>query len=330
MKLFYKYVRCHIKRIILFILMCSVFSVVFILYKLPVQAVIYPMILCAFIGAVFLIVDFYGAKEKHIILESVKRVPIEIDTYLGNADGILDEDYCEIIKMLRSKITELENESEKRYNEMINYYTIWVHQIKTPIASMNLKLQNEDTVLSRKLSSDLFHIEQYVEMVLAYLRLDSDSNDYIFKEHSIDVIIKQAVKKFAQEFIDGGIRLFYEPVYGKVVTDEKWLSFVIEQVLSNAIKYTRNGIIKIYIEKPKILCIEDNGMGIDAQDLPRIFENGYTGYNGRMDKKASGIGLYLCKRVCDNLGIGICAESEPGKGTIIKIDLKQYEMSMND
>ena len=110
------------------------------------------------------------------------------------------------------------------------------------------------------------------------------------------------------------------------MTDEKWLSFVIEQILSNALKYTKNGSVKIYLERPKILCIEDTGIGIAPEDLPRIFENGYTGYNGRSDKKASGIGLYLCRRVCDNLGVGISAESELDKGTVIRLDLEQYEM----
>ena len=120
--------------------------------------------------------------------------------------------------------------------------------------------------------------------------------------------------------------LEYEPTELQIVTDEKWLSFVIEQILSNALKYTKSGSVKIYLERPKILCIEDTGIGIAPEDLPRIFENGYTGYNGRSDKKASGIGLYLCRRVCDNLGVGISAESELDKGTVIRLDLEQYEM----
>ena len=191
---------------------------------------------------------------------------------------------------------------------------------------MRLALQNEDTPLSRKLTSDLFQIEQYVEMVLAFMRLGSDSSDYVFREHSIDSIVKQSVTKFASEFIDRKLRLEYEPIDKLVVTDEKWLSFVIEQLLSNALKYTRTGSVKIYMQEPMTLCIEDTGIGIAPDDLPRIFEKGYTGYNGRKDKKASGIGLYLCKRICGNLEIGISVTSELDKGTVVHIDLKQYDL----
>lgn len=326
MKLFYKYIKCRIKWIVFFALSCIIFSVAFILYRLPVQAVIYPVFLCTFIGIIFAAIDFLHVKSRHESLEAVKKIPIEIDTYIGTIESIEDEDYQEIIRILKKGIAELCTESDRQYREMMDYYTMWVHQIKTPIASMRLKLQNEDTHLSRILSSDLFRIEQYVEMVLAYLRLDYDSNDYVFKEYKIDTIIKQVLKKYAAEFAEKKIRLLYEPAYDVVITDDKWLSFVIEQVISNALKYTHEGTIKIYISNPKTLCIEDTGIGIDAHDLPRIFEKGYTGYNGRTDKRATGIGLYLCRRICDNLGIGITAESEPEKGTVIKLGLEQYRI----
>ena len=131
-------------------------------------------------------------------------------------------------------------------------------------------------------------------MVLMYLRLDSDSSDYVIKEHEIGSIVKAAVKKFSGEFISRKISLDMTEIDGTVITDDKWLSFVIEQVISNALKYTPKGTISIYMEEPKILCIKDSGIGIAPEDLPRIFEKGYTGYNGRVDKKASGIGLYSC------------------------------------
>ena len=175
--------------------------------------------------------------------------------------------------------------------------------------------------------SELFRIEHYVEMVLTYLRLDSLLSDYVFKEHYIDTIIKQSVKKFAAEFIGKKIRLEYEPVNETVITDEKWLSFVIEQILSNALKYTNTGgSVKITMEQPKLLCIKDTGIGIAAEDLPRIFEYGYTGCNGRIDKRASGIGLYLCKKICNNIGIDITVKSTPEKGTAIYLNLEQYQL----
>ena len=211
---------------------------------------------------------------------------------------------------------------------MIDYYTVWAHQIKTPIAAMRLTLQNEDTPLTRKLTNDLYRIEQYVEMVLTFLRLNSDSTDYVFKEYDLDNIVKSAVKKFSSEFIGRKLRLIYDPLNTSVITDEKWLSFVIEQVLSNALKYTPSGSITISLVGEKTLRIEDTGIGIAPSDLPRIFENGYTGFNGRTDKKASGIGLYLCRRVCNNLGHTITANSTVDVGTAIDIDLTQTKLEM--
>ena len=215
-----------------------------------------------------------------------------------------------------------------RYQTMIAYYTVWAHQIKTPIASMGLNLQNEDTPLSRQLSSDLTRIEQYVEMVLTFLRLDSDSTDYVIRAHSLDAIVRQAVRKFAGEFISRKLKLIYAPMDVTVITDEKWLSFVVEQVLSNALKYTPRGSIHICLEAPKIFCIRDTGIGIAPEDLPRTFEMGYTGFNGRADRKATGIGLYLCRRICKNLGHTISAASVPGEGTVIRINLEQAKLEV--
>lgn len=311
---------------LVFLLFCAVFLATFFLYGLPAGAVLYPALLCLLLGALLIGIDFFRVKQKHKRLAEIKELTAAMITSLPEAEGIEDGDYQAIIGALQTEIADLESSAAYRYRETVEYYTVWVHQIKTPIASMRLTLQNEDTPLARRLSSDLFRIEQYVEMVLAFLRLDSASGDYVFREHSIDAVVKQAVTKFASEFIDRKIRLLYEPTDQTVVTDEKWLSFVIEQILSNALKYTREGSIKISLREPKTLCIEDTGIGIAPEDLPRIFEKGYTGYNGRIDRQASGIGLYLCKRVCRNLGAEIRVASELDKGTTVFIDLEQYEL----
>ena len=326
MTLFRAYIKQHSKTIFALILFFAVFGLNFFLYHLPIKAVIYPALICAALGLIFVIVDFLHTNSKHKQLSEIKKLTSAMITSLPHAESISEWDYQDIIKALQNEMTNLGTSSSARYNELMEYYTVWVHQIKTPITSMRLTLQNEDTPLSRKLSSDLFQIEQYVEMVLAYMRLDSDFSDYIFKEHSIDSIIRQAVTKYAPEFIDRKLRFEYEPINKIVITDEKWLSFVVEQLLSNALKYTRTGSIKIYLREPMILCIEDTGIGIAPEDLPRIFEKGYTGYNGRKDRKASGLGLYLCKRICSNLEIGISVTSEPDKGTTVCIDLEQYDL----
>lgn len=309
-----------------FALCCTVFVCACLLYRFPIAAVLYPELLCALIGAVFIAVDFVRVRKNYLQLCKTAEMTAAMINDFPKADGIEAEAYQTVIKALQAETAELEACADERYRNMIDYYTLWVHQIKTPIASMRLTLQNEDSAFSRKLLSDLLRIEQYVEMVLVFLRLDSTSSDYVFKEHRVDAIVRSAVKKFAAEFIGRKIRLEYEPIEQTVITDDKWLSFVVEQVLSNALKYTREGSVKIYMQTPKTLCIKDTGIGIAAEDLPRIFEKGYTGYNGRGDAKSSGIGLYLCKRICENLGAEIKAESQPDRGTLILINLEQYKL----
>ena len=191
---------------------------------------------------------------------------------------------------------------------------------------MRLTLEGSDSPESRRLSAELGRIERYVEMALVYLRLDSESSDYVIREFELDPFIRRSVKKFAGEFISKRLSLELEPSGASVVSDEKWLAFVVEQVLSNSLKYTREGSVRIYLAEPKTLCIRDTGIGIAPEDLPRIFDKGYTGLNGRADLRASGLGLYLCRRVCRKLGHGISAVSDPGKGTEIRIDLSSYDL----
>ena len=189
---------------------------------------------------------------------------------------------------------------------------------------MELTLRQEDSPQARRLLGELSRIEQYVEMALTYLRLESAESDYVFRDCALDPIIRQSVKRFSAEFIGRKIRLDYAPADYTLVTDEKWLGFVLEQLLSNALKYTRAGSVRIFLQNGT-LCIADTGIGIAPEDLPRIFEKGYTGLNGRTDRKATGLGLYLCRRVCENLGIGLRAESTPGTGTTVFLELSQRQ-----
>ncbi|MGB4381461.1 MAG: ATP-binding protein, partial [Bacillota bacterium] len=211
----------------------------------------------------------------------------------------------------------------KDFVDMVDYYTTWAHQIKTPIAAMRLLLQSEQSETNSELLEQLFKIEQYVEMALQYLRLENISSDLVLKEHSLDTIVKQAVRKYSNSFIRKKIKLNYAELNHNVLTDEKWLVFVIEQILSNALKYTDSGEISIYMddEMPDTLVIEDTGIGIAEEDLPRVFERGFTGYTGRIDKKATGIGLFLCKQILDRLSHTITIESQVGEGTKVKIGL---------
>ena len=191
------------------------------------------------------------------------------------------------------------------------------------IAAARLLLQEDPGAVGTEVEVELLKIEQYVDMVLGYLRLDSESTDYVLRDTDLDGLLRQAVRKFARMFILKKITLDFRETGRTVLTDGKWLSFVVEQVLSNALKYTpAGGRIRIYGDG-ETLVIADSGIGIRPEDLPRVFEKGFTGYNGREDKKSTGIGLYLCRRVMDRLNHGISIVSRPGQGTLVRLDLSR-------
>lgn len=313
---------------LVFLLFCIIFALVFTMYHLPVEAVIYPGLLCTALGLFILAFDYRRSYSRHRRLVELQRLGVELMKDFPPVETVADADYQKLIGMLSDEHGRFISHMNSRYSEMIEYYTVWAHQIKTPIASIRLNLQNEDTEFSRMVADDLQRIEQYVEMVLAFLRLDLDSTDYVIKEQDLDWIVKAAIRKFSTQFIRRRLRLDYEPLNACVITDEKWLSLVVEQVLSNSLKYTQKGSISIFMEEPKTLCIRDTGIGIASEDLPRVFEKGYTGYNGRSDKKASGIGLYLCRRICKNLGHTISITSELDVGTTVRIDLRQTKLEL--
>lgn len=325
MSFFKGYLKERWKRLLMLLLFVCIFAVSFWFYRLPVRAVMYPCALCLLFGAVFVVYDMTKAYRRHKFFEELHRRNTELISALPEPEGIVDSDYQQLISVLKEKIAEITAQTDSRIRDTVDYYTIWAHQIKTPIAAMRLTLQKEDVPEARRLASELSRIEQYVEMVLVFVRLGSDYSDYVFARQDIDEIIRSSVKKFASEFIDRRIRLEYDSVDIQAVTDEKWFAFVVEQLLSNALKYTREGSIRIYSEG-KVLCIKDTGIGIAPEDLPRVFDKGYTGCNGRTDRRASGLGLYLCRRICQNLGIDISISSTVGEGTTVRLDLGQYKL----
>ncbi len=320
------YLRERRRTLLCSALCCVIFLAVFAMYRLPPGIVVYPALLCAALGGLFALADFLKwrrrRRELRCLVQRGSPELVELPVPLGG----VEEDYQRLVLALRRESQDLKEDYAARIRDMEDYYTAWVHQIKTPISSMALSLQGEDTSQGRKLRLDLFHIEQYVDMVLAYLRLESPSGDYVFRTQGLDRILRETVKKLAPEFISRRLSLTYEPIDLEVVTDEKWLSFVLEQILTNALKYTREGGITIDLEEPKTLCIRDTGIGIAPEDLPLIFQRGYTGKNGRLDQRASGLGLYLCREICSKLGIGLSAASVVGEGTVIRLDLGQYQL----
>ena len=232
------YLRQRRRTLLAFFLFGGIFAAAFALYQLPLRAVAYPFVLCAAAGAVLLALDYRRVLRQHRRLELLRQLPAELAAALPPADTVKEADYRSLVTLLAESRRAIRTQEEQRYGDMVDYYTMWAHQIKTPIASMRLTLQNEDSGLARSLSGDLMRVEQYVEMVLVFLRLDSSTTDYVIRSHSLDDVVRPAVRKFAGEFIRRRLRLDYQPLDRTVVTDAKWLGFVVEQVLSNALKST--------------------------------------------------------------------------------------------
>lgn len=319
------YLRAQRRGMLFWGFCCLIFAVSFALYGLPLGAVLYPAALCAAAGGIILLLSLRKSRAVCQELSLMQHHPADLPDELPAAQSPQEQAYQALLLALHADRQKLKSDMNARYHDMTEYYTVWAHQIKTPIAAMRLALQNEDTPLSRRLTGEVGRVEQYVQMALTYLRLGSDSSDYVIRSCALDNIVRPAVRRFAGEFIQRKIQLNYQMLNYTVITDEKWLGFVVEQVLSNALKYTPQGSVSIYMEPEGVLCIRDTGIGVAPEDLPRVFEKGYTGYNGRSRRKASGLGLYLCREILTRLGHSVSAESQVDHGTTIRIDLRQHK-----
>lgn len=317
------YVKARRTSLLIFTTAIAVWSIVLKLYDLPLEPVLYAIVLFTSMAVVYLALDYWRYRRQHELLQGLlNQISLDI-AGLPEPRDLLEQDYQELLRALFRENAEILLRSERSQNELMEYYTLWAHQIKTPISAMRLLLQSESQVDQAELEMQLFEIERYVEMVMQYLRIESINSDYDLKHHKLDDLVRHAVRKYAKIFIRKKIKLDYSELNTKVLTDEKWLTFVIEQVLSNALKYTNSGTISIYMADgdSKTLVIADTGIGIPAHDLPRIFEKGFTGYNGRIDKNSSGIGLYLCQLILTKLSHTFEFESQVGEGTKVKIGL---------
>ncbi len=256
------YLKEHLASAVRIAAFIGVFSLLCFLRNVPQDVTVYMIVLMAAAGAAGFCFHYGKYRKHHLVLALLAAEPQGKTGALPEADGLLARDYQQIIASYERQFQEEQIKMEQKYRDMMEYYTMWTHQIKTPIAAMRLLLQEEDTPLSREMQSELFQTE-------------------------------------------------------------KWLVFVLEQILSNALKYTKSGSIHIYLSPnaPKTLVIEDTGIGIAPEDLPRIFEKGYTGCNGRADKRSTGIGLYLCRQIMEKLSHTIRIESEMGVGTKVYLGL---------
>ena len=318
MEILKSYLKKNIKVYILFVVFIAIFFIMFYLYNLPLEALIYTGSFCFLASVIASFSDFVNYRESYKKLKFLEKNILNDLEDLPKSLDIRIDYYHKIIEKLYEELEKLTQENRQKNTDMVDYYSMWVHQIKTPIAAMNFLLDNEE-VDQKILQQELFKIERYVEMVLTYIRLDSISSDYVITKINLDEVVKDSVKKYATIFINKKIKLNYVSYETMVISDKKWLSFAFEQILGNSVKYSSaGGEITIETCENK-LVIEDKGIGIKEEDLPRIFEKGFTGFNGRYEKKSSGLGLYLCKKTLDKLGHHIEISSKVGEGTRIEI-----------
>lgn len=321
----------HKKNLTLLVLFGVIFAVLFVLGEVPAELAGYGFLLCAVFSLLVYGVSYIRFVGEMKALQRVSDELLVTMEHLPKAESGKEYMYQEMVRKLHRAYGEQMQKMYLKEQDTSDYHALWAHQIKIPIAAIRLLAQagqeEQQGKEMQEILEQVFRIEQYVEMVLNYQRLNSTSGDWILAKYPLDGILRQSIRKYAKQFIRKKLSLRYDGTDMIVLTDEKWLCFVIEQILSNALKYTKNGEIRIYTEGQR-LYISDTGIGIQKSDLPRIFEKGYTGYNGRADKKSTGIGLYLCRKVCEKLGHGITVESGIGQGTCVCLELDYKDVTL--
>ena len=260
-------------------------------------------------------------------LEERYLIP-EIMTIPRKAD---EQVFYQIMKMaeksMLEKIGAIQNE-RKEYKEYIEQ---WIHEVKTPITAMKLLCENNHSTFTRDILAELENINQYTEQALYYARSEHTEKDYSVREINLCDIVHSAIADNKYLLRQSNMTITIDNIENIVYTDDKWVRFILNQIICNAVKYcTEKPVLHFFVIKRNdsiILSVSDNGIGISKSDLPRIFEKGFTGQNGRTRKNATGIGLYLCKRLCDKLGIGLAAYSE-NKGTTIALSFQINDFVM--
>ena len=285
-----KFILTKLPEIIIFFILLLLFRLIFALGSLELSFYKIGLEVAVFGFVIYLIIAFFAYKEELSLKADNER--------------LLEEN-----KRLHMSII-----SGRR--ELKDYFSLWVHQVKTPITAAKLILDNNVDDRETKLKAQIMYIEQYCDMAINYLKLMNTETDMDIAELNLDEIIKSVLKKYSTLFIVNHITLNYEPIEEKVVSDARWLSILIEQLISNALKYTPRGSISIsYNKGEKILYIKDTGIGIRSEDIPKIFDRGYSGLNGRMNEKSSGLGLFMAREIGKRLSVEISVKSEVGKGS---------------
>ena len=294
MKLFLDYIKNQSVILFGYLLVCIVFITISVLATLEIEYVFLGIEILGFILLIYLIVHWFQYQK----LSDVK----------DDNERLLNENKNLKSEMLNQK------------DDLNAYFLMWLHQIKTPMTVSKLLLEKPDDTTNTKLKMQLMYIEQYINMAMNYLKMIDHSTDMDITQVNLDDIIKNLLKKYSLLFIHNHISLEYQSNLAYVISDSQWLTILIEQILSNALKYTENGKIAIqYLEDKHALEIRDTGIGIRSEDIPKIFDRGYSGFNGRMNEKSSGLGLYLARKISERLNIQIEVESKLSKGSIFRM-----------
>ena len=272
--------------------------------------------------------DYQRFKRRHEQLTGLLVQEYLAQEHFPETKDLLEKDYQELLLHLSTCISNMESEREKAQTEMNQYYTMWAHQIKTPISGLRLLLQQSEALEKKEMEMELFRIEQYVQMVLSYLRMKDMNSDLQIQKEDLDGMIRQAVRRYSRFFIGKHLHLEYEPIEKQVLTDEKWLVFVSEQLISNAVKYTPEEERSEFMKKnPALWGLKIRGSESEKGRISQeCLNEDLAGFNGRAQKRATGLGLFLCREICEKLSHKISIVSEPGKGTLVLLNLRMMDL----
>lgn len=258
------------------------------------------------------LLDMTGRLSERYLIPEVMELPEQAE----------DQVYYRILKMAGKSMLEQIGDVKRERLEYKEYIEQWIHEIKTPITAMKLLCENHRTDWTKELLLELEKTNRFTEQALYYARSEHTEKDYSVREMALSQVVHQAIADNKYLLLQNGVRLEVEELQDTVYSDEKWVRFILNQLIANAVKYcTGQPVLRFSARRQQnqvILVVEDNGIGIPSSDLPRIFEKGFTGQNGRIVQQSTGIGLYLCKRLCEKLGIGITADSSE-HGTAISL-----------
>jgi len=306
------------------------FLFTFFLYDLALLPFMDGLLFVLFMLFIWTIIDVRKKFKEHRALEAIiiqESIDNQLLQQLNIGKEILCQDYQTLLKKVSQENQQLEHRLIKEQQALLDYYAMWSHQIKTPLAALQVLVETE-AESTTKIKNEIATIDGYLSMMLHYLKMTNLEDDLVLKRLDVYEVIKKVIKKYRMFFIQKDLSVDIEPFSKEVVTDEKWLLFILEQVIFNSIKYTQLGGIKLFLEDDT-LKIKDSGIGILPQDLPRIFESGYTGFNGRQHQKATGLGLHMSQTIAKHLGIDLGIDSEVGKGTTVSLTFSQFK-SMYD